>query len=231
LAVPGLNVVVLGVGLLDVVAIGSAGTMLATHTAMAAEGEGSWWDVGIDAVGLASFGYGRYVSKGLGRAARAAKQAGAQVSGRDAAERYITLTREQAGRVMADPASTEVEKHGARMSVRYAAQDAVRVYDEAAQRVLDAPEAKAGAFRRFVAGSKEDADAVKGAGDMLAEHPGHGAVRDAAAEVRRLAAKGQRNWLVAAGVDGTEKGVNLSPWSGSYRGFKQHFTAGIGWLE
>jgi hypothetical protein len=230
LAVPGLNVAVLGVGLLDAVAIGSAGSMLATHTAMAAEGEGSWWDVGIDAVGLASFGYGRYMSKGLGRAARAAKQAGADATGREAAERFTTMTREQAARVMADPAAGTAERHVARQSIVNVGRDAARVGDDATRAALEAPETQANLARRLLAGSTEDADAVKGVSEIAAEHAGDTAVQDAAAEVRRLAAKGQRNWWVAAGLDASDKGVKLSPWSGSYRKATDRFTHGIGWL-
>jgi hypothetical protein len=230
LAIPGLNVAVLGVGALDVVAVGSAGTMLAAHTGMAAEGEGSWWEVGLDAAGLASFGYGRFLSKGLGRAAETAKEAGAQATGRDAAERFTTMTREHANQVMADPTASTEERHVARQSIANLGRDAARVGDDAEQVALEAPEAEAGVFGRLVAGSKEDADAVQGTNEVLAKHPGDQAVQDAAAEVRRLAAKGRKNWLVAAGVDGTDKSVNHE-WAGSYRGFKEKFTAGIGWLE
>jgi hypothetical protein len=77
-------------------------------------------------------------------------------------------------------------------------------------------------------GSKENADAVEGANQILVEHPGDQAVQDAAAEVRRLAAKSRKNYLVAAGIDVTDKSLH---WSGSYRGAKDYFTAGIGWLQ
>jgi hypothetical protein len=229
LAVPGLNVAVLGVGLLDAVAIGSTGTLLATHTVMAAEGQGSWWEVGIDAAALASFGYGRYLGKGIGRAAEATKEAGAEAAGREAAERYATMTREQLTEQM-ESAASDAQRAAARRAYRRIDRDALRIADDAMQTARAAPETGAGLLQRLAAGSKEDADAVANASHLLAEHPGDPAVRDAAAQVRRLAAQGRKNWWVAAGLDTSDKALNRY-WAGSYRGFKEHFTAGIGWLQ
>jgi hypothetical protein len=233
LMVPGLNVAVLGgLGAFDLVAVLTGGGLLATHTLMAAEGQGSWWEVGIDAVGLASFGYGRYLGKGIGRAAVVTKEAGAQATGQEAAARYITMTREKAAETMANRFATGAEKMGAERSLYSLDRDAAQIEYNAAQTAREAPEAEAGLFGRLAAGSKEDADAAKTANQILAKHPGDQAVQDAAADVRRLAAKGRKNWWVAAGVDGTDKSLNHY-WAGSYRGFKgrEIFTAGIGWLQ
>jgi hypothetical protein len=197
---------------------------------MAAEGQGSWWEVGIDAVGLASFGYGRYLGKGIGRAAEVTKEAGAQATGQEAAERFITKTREVNEAIRANPNAGALDKKAATLAIRNLDRDAEQVAENAAQAAREAPEAEAGLLQRLAAGSKENADAFKGANEILAEHPGDRAVQDAAAEVRRLAGKGQMNWFVAAGVDGTDKALNQY-WAGSYRGLKDYSTHGIGWLQ
>jgi len=233
LAVPGLNVAVLGVGLLDVVVVGSGATLLATHGVMAAEGQGSWWEAGVDAVGLASFGYGRFVlGKSLGRAAEVTKEAGAEATGQEAAQRFITQTREEAMQTFANKSATATAKFDAGQSLYTLDGDAAQVGYNAAQAAREAPESEAGLFQRLAAGSKEDANALEGANRAVAEHPGNQAVEGAAAEVRRIAAKGQKNWAFAAGLDGSDKTLNTY-WAGSYRDFKEKalFTHGIGWLQ
>jgi hypothetical protein len=235
LMVPGLNVAVLGLGAfgtlgaLDAVAIGTTGTLLATHGLMAAEGQGSWLEVGIDAAALLSFGYGLRVSSGVGKAAEITKEAGAEAAGKEAAERYATMTREQLTQKL-ESTTDMAERRGIKVALRHVNVDATQFGDTAAQAAREAPEAEAGLGERLLAGSNENADAVKGAKQILAEHPGDKAVQDAAAHVRRLAAKGQRNYLVATGVDASDKALNRY-WRGSYRGFKDHATHGIGWLQ
>jgi hypothetical protein len=238
LFVPGLNVAVLGMGAfgtlgaLDAVALGSGLALLGTHSVMAAEGEGSWWEVGIDAVALGTFGYGRFVGRGIGRAAEVAKEAGAKATGEEAAQRFITMTREEAAQTMANPLATSGDIADANSALFTLDKDAARFGQDAAQAAREAPEPEAGLLSRLHAGSKEDADAFKLARQVEAEHPGNQAVQDAAGEVRRLAAKGRKNWAVAAWVDGSDKALNKY-WAGSYGNFKEQriFTHGIGWLE
>jgi len=229
LAVPGLNVAVLGVGLLDAVAIGSTGTLLATHTLMAAEGQGSWWEVGIDAVALATGNDWRHLGKGIEQAAAVTKEAGAQAAGQEAAERFTAMTRERAATVLRD-SKDPAERRLARSALKTLDQDAAQIRIDAAQAAREAPQAEANLGTRLLAGSEEDANALSNANRILAEHPGNEAVRDSAAEVRRLAAKGRKNWFVAAGLDGSDKALNHY-WAGSYRGFKEHTTHGVGWLQ
>lgn len=54
-----------GAGWLALAAMGATALSLGGHSALAAAGSGSWFDVGVDVVGLASFGVGRVVGKGL----------------------------------------------------------------------------------------------------------------------------------------------------------------------
>jgi hypothetical protein len=58
LVVPGLNIVA-AAGL-----VAGAGSMLG-HVALASTGNGSWWDVGMDGVALATMGAGRFLGPGL----------------------------------------------------------------------------------------------------------------------------------------------------------------------
>jgi hypothetical protein len=236
LFVPGLNVAVLGMGAfgtlgaLDAVAVGSGVTLLATHSVMAAEGEGSLWEVGVDVVALGSFGAGRLASRSIGRAAEATKEVGAEATGQEAAARFITQTREEARAALAH--GTEAERLGATGSLSNLDRNAAKIADDAERAAREAPEAEANVIGRLAAGDKEGADALENANRIAAEHPGNQAVQDAADEVRRLAARGRTNWAFAAGVDGTDKALNKY-WAGSYREFKEKaaFTHGIGWLQ
>lgn len=63
LFVPGLNIVAAGV--LAGVAIGASSLSLVGHSALAVSGNGSWVDVGIDVIALATFGAGRFLWPGV----------------------------------------------------------------------------------------------------------------------------------------------------------------------
>jgi len=63
LFVPGLNIVAAGV--LAGVAIGANSLSLVGHSALAVSGHGSWVDVGIDVIALATFGAGRFLGSGV----------------------------------------------------------------------------------------------------------------------------------------------------------------------
>jgi len=63
LFVPGLNVVAAGV--LMGIAIGATSASLIGHSMLASTGNGSWWDVGMDVVALATFGAGRFLGPGI----------------------------------------------------------------------------------------------------------------------------------------------------------------------
>ena len=90
LFVPGLNVVAAGV--LMGIAIGASSASLIGHSMLASTGNGSWWDVGMDVVALATFGAGRFLGPGikvmgrefggaLGRVTAETKAAGAVARG------------------------------------------------------------------------------------------------------------------------------------------------------
>jgi hypothetical protein len=90
LFVPGLNIVAAAV--LAGVAIGASSLSLVGHSALAVSGHGSWVDVGIDAVSVATFGAGRLLGPGvkilgkefggaLGRLTAETKTAGAMARG------------------------------------------------------------------------------------------------------------------------------------------------------
>lgn len=77
LFIPGLNVV-------TAVALAVSAGALAGHTALAASGDGSWTDVGLDAVALATLGLGRLATVALRSARGPARTGGplARVTGR-----------------------------------------------------------------------------------------------------------------------------------------------------
>lgn len=85
LFIPGVNIasaILLGAGL------GITGASLFGHTALAASGNGSWADVGLDAFALATFGVGRFAAKGLRIARSTTRTAAAGVAHRTAREAF-----------------------------------------------------------------------------------------------------------------------------------------------
>jgi hypothetical protein len=85
LFVPGLNV-------LAAAGIALSVASLAGHTALALSGDGSWADVGLDVLALATFGVGRVAVGGVKAAQAAARSAGAVKAGRVAANDAKALT-------------------------------------------------------------------------------------------------------------------------------------------
>jgi hypothetical protein len=78
LFVPGLNI-------LAAAGLALSVASLAGHTALALSGDGSWADVGLDVLALATFGVGRIAVGGVKAAQAAARSAGAVKAGRVAA--------------------------------------------------------------------------------------------------------------------------------------------------
>ena len=64
-----------GVGWLLIAAIALTAMLLAVHTMLAATGNGSWLDVAIDIIGIATLGYGLEVADSLEGAEFAEEQA------------------------------------------------------------------------------------------------------------------------------------------------------------
>jgi hypothetical protein len=98
LFIPGLNVVVAGFALASILEAASViGTvaLLAGHTALASTGDGSWLDVGLDVVALATFGAGKAVTKVAEGAAVTARGVAAETAATRATEATLESTRVQ----------------------------------------------------------------------------------------------------------------------------------------
>jgi hypothetical protein len=88
LFIPGLN-------LIAILAIAVTVATLAGHTLLAATGNGSWGDVIIDAIGLATLGAGKIAMRGVKGAQQAVRVAGSRAAGRAAASSARAGTRAQ----------------------------------------------------------------------------------------------------------------------------------------
>jgi hypothetical protein len=219
IALPGLNLALLG----------AAGAITATHLLLAAEGEGSWWEVGLDTLALASFGGGKILSKGLEHLAEHTRDAAAQAASREAAEQFRHTTEESIQKVLTDPASTTAERNAARRSYFHMDDGAAAVGQDAAQRVLEAPESTASVKQAYLAGAKDDARTINTITRLLGEHPGDQAVETAARNLRKLRWAGRTNVASATAIDLADKAAGQ--WSDSYGSFKERFKVAEGTLK
>jgi hypothetical protein len=220
LAVPGLDLVVLGL-------------MVATtlQDIKKAEEGGSWFDVGLDAVGLLSFGGGKVIGRGLKATMEATRAEAAAADGARAA----AATREAVlkGLKSANPNEAKAAREalaGLDKAARYAKEKAVRD-------VLEAPLAEAKFHQVLFAGSEEDVKLANTTKQLLADHPGNEAVKAAAKNLRRQVLTGRANYLGATALDFGDKGAKLAAdrtswsWAHSYRDFQERFTLSEGTLD
>jgi hypothetical protein len=84
-----------GVNIIAFLAIAFAVATLVGHTVLASTGNGSWADVIIDAVGLATLGAGKIAMRGVKGAQQATRLAGSRAAGRAAASTARSATRAQ----------------------------------------------------------------------------------------------------------------------------------------
>jgi hypothetical protein len=209
-----------------------AGGIAATHTLMAAEGEGSWFDVGLDVAAMASFGAGKALSKGFEGILDATRGAAARAAEREAVEGVqleTAATREAAERVLADPTSSELEQQSASLDLARVDRQVERAGKEAVRGVLEAPKAAATRVQAFFHGAEDDAQLSNTAKRLASEHAGDPAVEYAARNLRKMTWAGRANFTTAATLDVGDKVTNSL--SGSYRGFKARSKIAVGWLE
>jgi len=84
-----------GVNIIAILAIAFAVATLAGHALLASTGNGSWGDVIIDVIGLATLGAGKIAMKGVKGAQQAARVAGSRAACRTAASSARAATRTQ----------------------------------------------------------------------------------------------------------------------------------------
>ena len=181
LFVPGLNV-------LAAAGLALSVASLAGHTALALSGDGSWADVGLDVLALATFGVGRIAAGGVKAAQAAARSAGAVKAGRVAASEARAATsaaRSAAGAAAARggpgarQAAAELRALQAQMRADMAA---ARAQARAAYEAADL--GRVGPLDRILAGTDDDiARLASDARRIGAEFPNTAKVRDAVSKV------------------------------------------------
>jgi hypothetical protein len=231
LAVPGLDLVVLGL-------------MVATtlqDIKKASEG-GSWFDVGLDAAGLASFGVGKLViSRGLEATMTETRAAAATAEGEEAAEaaREAGAAARDAARnaLMEGSGATPAERQEAARTIEQFKQDVNAARQGAVREVEEAPLTEAKFHQVLAAGSPDDVRMANTTNQLLADHPGNQAVKNAAVKLRRQVWAGRANYLGATTLDLADKGAKQAaehtPWSWahSYRDFSERWTLSEGALD
>lgn len=135
LFVPGVNVFALGV----LAAIATGGALIG-HGALAAAGEGSWVDVGLDAVGLLTFGYGAVAGRSVARGVQGVRAAGTRTASKGAQAASRQANREvtsRASRTLGRPGS-KAARRAARGRLANVRTEARRAGSAAARRERDA---------------------------------------------------------------------------------------------
>lgn len=158
----GLMVVALfipGVNLIALAAIGLTLIALAGHSLLAASGEGSWVDVGLDVFALVTLGAGRLLSGGAKSAQVASRATASREAGRDAvkaAMRGSSARRAAAGRTMTSSRASAGAKRGAHAQID-ALKGATRRAGTAQRRAVSrAPLPSATPAQRLLLGAGED---------------------------------------------------------------------------
>jgi hypothetical protein len=117
--IPVVNVVA---GPLLLVAAGFTLISLIGNTMLALSGDGSWLDVGIDVIGLVTFGYGKVASKGIKASQQALKTQATRAARKDAAKVARQATRSAVPRgAAAGSRSTKAAATARRSAIRKAA--------------------------------------------------------------------------------------------------------------
>jgi hypothetical protein len=213
---------VLGVAILTMSA-----TNLAIHGTEAVGGEkGALFEAGLDIVGVASFGAGKLVSRGLEgtfeatRGAAAAAASGEAAAGVRAAE---STTIESANAVLRAETSTVLEKRTAARLLNSIEQRAIQAGDDAARTVVETPTAPVGLWKAVAAGSREDAHLINDTRLLATAYHGDAAVQDAASGLRALTLAGRANWMPATALDLGDKTARYMPYAGAYKRFEDRW--------
>ncbi|SFF13420.1 hypothetical protein SAMN05216251_108319 [Actinacidiphila alni] len=212
--------------------------VLAGHLLLAAAGDGSWLDIGMDVFGLLTMGAGTIALKNL-TAVRTATKLAAQ----GAADERAAVSATRSSRSVLDRSSATVNRRGATKAARAKARHDRNIARAAAKRAgrdaaaFEAAAPMAEASQReavLLGGDRETANLYKDVVRMRAAYPESGAVRRASqgAEVHRNAFRGA--WASATSVDLVDKAAGSSdfiprkPSSSSYGDFKDRYTKEVG---
>ncbi|MFF6959063.1 hypothetical protein [Streptomyces sp. NPDC008317] len=212
--------------------------VLAGHIALAAAGDCSWLDVGMDIFGLLTMGIGGAALNGL-KDVRAATKLAAQA----AADERAAVTATRASRSVLDRSSATVNRRGSTAAARARARHVRNIAKAAAERagrnaaVEEAATPMAEASQReavLVGGDRETANLYKDVVRMRAAYPESAAVQRASQGAEGYKGTFQGTWIAATAVDGADKAVGDSdalpekPDYGPYGAFKDRYTREVG---
>lgn len=220
-----------GVNILMVIAAGLTVAALAGHTLLAASGDGSWADVGLDIFALATFGLGKAVTGALKGVQAATRVAGARAAGRAAeaaALRSSRAARTAAGRTLSRRGVSAAQRRGARRLIDTAKHDARQAGIRAAADVRDAP--LAGATSRDALRAGNDVDVARYHNDISAirsRFPGNADVTHASPHADLLRNTNTGAFTSGFGADATDK-VGEYGRVKPYTNAKEHFTREVG---
>jgi uncharacterized membrane protein len=218
LFVPGLNI-------LATIALAATIASLVGHTFLAATGNGSWLDVAIDIVALATFGMGKFAGKGL----QATEEATAEAGTRAAARGQRAFNQELSGierRIATGTGKARMEAIAERAALGSRPIRAAQVTKELqlareSVGVRDALE---------FGGDKELAESLASIRRARVLLPNSGGVANASAAASHYANLGRAGWSTGLVVTGADKGVGHSDVIPGYNGnegynqFKEGFT-------
>ncbi len=216
--------------------------MLAAKDVLALSvGEGSWFDIGMDTVGLLTMGAGMQAAEELARIHSATKLA-AEAAAEERAT-SIALGEERSDldrtyRVTNRRSESRAAKAAARR-LRAGIVNRAGLSGRAARQAEHAlPMAEASPLEALpFGGDRETANACKDIDRMRAVYADSHAVQTASRNAGVWRGASKASFLVGAGTDGIDKGLSKSDllsfkaWSGRYEDFKGQFkvTIGSGW--
>lgn len=174
-----------GVNLITWAIVGLTLLALAGHSLLAASGEGSWVDVGIDVFALATFGAGRLLGGGAKAATAASRTAAASAAGRSASRTALagsSAQRAALGRLISRRTTSAAARRGARAQIATLKTGARGAGNTARAAELARPLSKAVPLQRLLVGGGDDfaARAVLDARHILGTAGDARAVRAAA---------------------------------------------------
>lgn len=189
---------------------------LVCHLMLAASGDGSWVEVGIDVIALATFGMGNAAGGAL-RATRLAMRPATTFAARTATRQALRTgvlrgQIEQASRVLGSRTASAAAKRGARRTLaqvdRRARRQAARQTERA---VADAMQAKATLPQGFAYLEGRLADRLASTRALRSLTPGDARVQALAAQADRFASKARASNLVGTVTDLSDKAHLFDP--------------------
>lgn len=212
---------------INALAIGLMFTVLAAHSLLAATGNGSLVDVGIDVVALATFGIGGAYARGLRATRQATRAAGTRAAGKaaeNAARAQTQSARTTLGRIAAGGSGSRSQ--AARSTIRALKAEARVARLQAAREFAEAPLANPTWAERWAARDLHMARDLKDVRAIVTRFPGSAPVAAAADDAERIASAARTNWKVGAGVDFSDKFFDEG--SPQYRAAKDRFVVEVG---